>query len=165
MTSPLLTDLELLASLFEHGEWKEVRLKADGLEILLSTDPQAGFEIVSAPPAVQAALQPASTSSVPASAAPQVAKLAVPDQGAVDPTWHAVTAPNLGTFYRSPKPGSPPFVEIGQRVEAATEVCLLEVMKLFTSVNAGVSGKVARICAADAELVEGGQVLYYIEKD
>lgn len=165
MTSPLLTDLELLASLFEHGEWKEVRLKADGLEILLSTDPQAGFEIVSVAPAGQAALQPATTASTPSSSAPPAAAPAAPEQGAIDPAWHAVTAPNLGTFYRSPKPGSAPFVEIGQKVEAGTEVCLLEVMKLFTSVNAGVSGKIARICAADAELVEGGQVLYYIEKE
>ena len=45
-------------------------------------------------------------------------------------------APNLGTFYRAPKPGAPPYVAVGQRVEAATEVCLIEVMKLFTSVRA-----------------------------
>ena len=74
-------------------------------------------------------------------------------------------APNLGTFYRSPKPGSPPFVELGQQVAADTEICLLEVMKLFTSVNAGVAGTIMKVCAVDAELVEGDQVLFYIEQD
>lgn len=47
-----------------------------------------------------------------------------------------VEAPNLGTFYRSPKPGAPPFVEIGQEVQKGAELCLIEVMKLFTSVRA-----------------------------
>ena len=76
-----------------------------------------------------------------------------------------MAAPNLGTFYRSPKPGSPPFVEVGQKVTADTEVCLIEVMKLFTSVKAGTAGTVRHVAAADAELVEGGQVLLYIESD
>ena len=49
-------------------------------------------------------------------------------------------APNLGTFYRAPKPGAPPYVSVGQRVEPTTELCLIEVMKLFTSVAAGVTG-------------------------
>ena len=80
-----------------------------------------------------------------------------------DPSWTPVTASNLGTFYRSPKPGAAPFVDVGQRVEADTEICLLEVMKLFTSVKAGIAGTVRQISATDAELVEGGQVLFYIE--
>ena len=56
-----------------------------------------------------------------------------------------VRAPNLGTFYRAPKPGAAPYVAIGQKVEAETEVCLIEVMKLFTSVCAGVAGTVREV--------------------
>jgi biotin carboxyl carrier protein len=74
-----------------------------------------------------------------------------------------VTAPNLGTFYRSPKPGSPPFVEIGQAVETQTELCLIEVMKLFTTLKAGVKGTVKRVCVKDAVMVEFGDILFYIE--
>jgi acetyl-CoA carboxylase biotin carboxyl carrier protein len=77
--------------------------------------------------------------------------------------WIAVTAPNLGTFYRSPKPGAAAYVDIGQPVEVDTEICLIEVMKLFTAVRAGVTGIVRRICAKDAEMVEFGQTLFYIE--
>jgi biotin carboxyl carrier protein len=76
-----------------------------------------------------------------------------------------VVAPNLGTFYRAPKPGAAPFLEIGQKVSADTEVCLIEVMKLFTSVKAGVAGTVRHVAVADAELVEGGQPLLYIAKE
>ena len=74
-----------------------------------------------------------------------------------------VRAPNLGTFYRAPKPGAPPYVAVGQKVEAATEVCLIEVMKLFTSVRAGVAGTVREVLAEDAQLVEFDQPLFLIE--
>lgn len=82
---------------------------------------------------------------------------------AIDPSWVAVEASNLGTFYRSPKPGSPPFVEVGQTVRQGAELCLIEVMKLFTSVRAEIGGKIRHIAAADGQLVEGGQPLMYIE--
>ena len=61
----------------------------------------------------------------------------------------AVRAPNLGTFYRSPKPGAPPYVQVGQRVEPSTEVCIIEVMKLFTSVHAGFRGVVRQVLVED----------------
>ena len=83
----------------------------------------------------------------------------------IDPRWIAVTAPNLGTFYRSPKPGAPAFVEVGQKISVGTELCLIEVMKLFTSVRAEIAGTVRHIAAADAELVDGGQPLMYIEQE
>ena len=72
-------------------------------------------------------------------------------------------APNLGTFYRSPKPGAAPYVSVGQTVGADTEVCLIEVMKLFTSVPAGVAGAVRKVLVEDAELVEYDQPLFLIE--
>lgn len=73
-----------------------------------------------------------------------------------------VTAPLLGTFYGTPKPGEPPFVRVGDRVEADTVVCIVEVMKLMNSVTAGVAGVVAAIHVKDGELVEHGQALFTI---
>jgi acetyl-CoA carboxylase biotin carboxyl carrier protein len=73
-----------------------------------------------------------------------------------------VTAPMVGTFYRAPSPGAPPFVEIGSRVGRDTQVCIIEVMKLMNSIAAGVDGTVAEICRADAEPVEYGDVLLRI---
>lgn len=60
-----------------------------------------------------------------------------------------VRAPIFGTFYRAPKPGASPYVSIGQKVEPETELCLIEVMKLFTSVTSGVAGTVQKILAED----------------
>jgi acetyl-CoA carboxylase biotin carboxyl carrier protein len=73
-----------------------------------------------------------------------------------------VTAPMVGTFYRAPSPGAPPFVEVGSRVGRDSQVCIIEVMKLMNSVAAGVDGTVEEICRADAEPVEFGDVLLRI---
>ena len=63
----------------------------------------------------------------------------------------------------APKPGAKPYVEIGQRVQPDTDVCVIEVMKLFTSVQAGVTGVVRQVLVKDAELVEFDQPLFLIE--
>ena len=77
--------------------------------------------------------------------------------------WVPVTAPMAGTVYRAPKPDEPPFVEVGDTVAPDDTVALVEVMKLFTELKAGVAGKIARIDAEDGGLVEFGQNLVWIE--
>jgi acetyl-CoA carboxylase biotin carboxyl carrier protein len=72
---------------------------------------------------------------------------------------HDVLAPLPGTFYRAGEPGSPPFVEVGEAVEEDTVVGLLETMKLFNAVHAGVRGTVTEICVANAEAADQGAVL------
>ncbi len=71
-------------------------------------------------------------------------------------------APLLGTFYSAPKPGEPPFVKVGDRVEPDTVVCIVEVMKLMNSVNAGVAGVIAAVHVRDGELVEYDQPLFTV---
>jgi len=75
-----------------------------------------------------------------------------------------IQAPMLGTFYRAPKPGAPPFVEEGQFVTEEDVICIIEVMKLFNTVKAGVRGRIAKICAENAQLVEYKQVLFLLEE-
>ena len=75
----------------------------------------------------------------------------------------AIKAPMLGTFYRTPKPGAPPFVEVGAMVDKDDPVCIIEVMKLFNTVKAGVQGRIAQICAEQGQLVEYQQILFLIE--
>ncbi len=75
----------------------------------------------------------------------------------------AVMAPMVGTFYRAASPDVPPFVEVGSIVEAGQPVCLIEVMKLFTTINAEISGRIVEIGAEDGELVEYGRTLFVIE--
>ena len=75
----------------------------------------------------------------------------------------SIKSPVLGSFFRSPKPGAPPFVEVGQLVREDDTVCLIEVMKLFNAVKAGVSGRIVKICAKNTEMVEYQQTLFLVE--
>ena len=68
----------------------------------------------------------------------------------------------MSVFYRRPSPDEPPFVKVGSEVKEDTVVCLLEVMKCFRSVMAGVQGRVEKICVENAQLVEPGTTLFLI---
>jgi len=74
-----------------------------------------------------------------------------------------IRAPILGTFYRAPKPGAPPFVEVGKVVNEDDTVCIIEVMKLFNTVKAGLKGRIQKVCVKDAEMVEFGQTLFLVD--
>jgi acetyl-CoA carboxylase biotin carboxyl carrier protein len=80
-----------------------------------------------------------------------------------DGTAETITAPMPGTFYRAEGPGMAPFVEVGARVEPDTVVCLIEIMKMMNSVQAGVSGTVVEVCVEDAELVADGAPLFRVQ--
>ncbi|MEU1177096.1 biotin/lipoyl-containing protein [Streptomyces sp. NPDC005820] len=74
-----------------------------------------------------------------------------------------VRTPLPGAFYRSPKPGAAPFVELGNPVTETTVVGIVETMKLMNSVYAGTSGTVAEICLRDGEFAEQGAVLLFVD--
>ncbi|MEB3243901.1 MAG: acetyl-CoA carboxylase biotin carboxyl carrier protein [Cyanobacteriota bacterium] len=71
----------------------------------------------------------------------------------------AITAPMVGTFYRAPAPGEPPFVELGSRIKVGQPVCILEAMKLMNELEAEVAGEVVEILVENGTPVEFGQVL------
>jgi acetyl-CoA carboxylase biotin carboxyl carrier protein len=77
----------------------------------------------------------------------------------------AVVAPLPGTFYRAPRPGAPPFVEVGDAVGADTVVAIIETMKLMNSVPAGTSGRVARITVENGGFAPLGATLLLIQPD
>jgi acetyl-CoA carboxylase biotin carboxyl carrier protein len=157
------SDIQTLIGLFDDSEWDELHLEMGDLELFLSKDPAAsppgapqGAALTDAPAATPST--GAALGAVPDSAPSQIASAETVPDGMV-----ALRAPNLGTFYRAPKPGSPAYVEIGQEVTADTEVCLIEVMKLFTPVRAGIKGIVREVCVDDSDLVEFDQPLFFIE--
>jgi acetyl-CoA carboxylase biotin carboxyl carrier protein len=159
MTDISAEDIEALVRSFDDSNWDEMRVVVGAFELFLSKDSigRLAPAPISSP---SIAVEPHEPSLAPATRAPAPAKAAefqAPDGMAV------VRAPNLGTFYRAPKPGAPPYVSLGQRVEAETELCLIEVMKLFTSVPSGVHGTVKQILAEDSQLVEFGQPLFVID--
>jgi acetyl-CoA carboxylase biotin carboxyl carrier protein len=112
-----------------------------------------------------ASLDTASGSIAVASAAPQKAPSAVPAAAALAKAPHQIeiVAPMVGTFYRAPSPDAPPFVEVGSTVRKGQPLCLIEVMKLFTTIAAEHDGRIVQIGADNAELVEYGRTLFVIE--
>ena len=168
MTKITSEDLSALIRAFEESEWKELALETDGSRIFISRDQdtkgapwQSPRETVSDSPA-----QPESNQAQ--SQPPPLMDQSSPAQKVTAPVPEdclAVTAPNLGIFYRSPKPGAPPYVELGMKVGKDTEICLIEVMKLFTPVQAGVEGTIQHICVDDGEMVDHGQPLFYVKPD
>jgi len=77
----------------------------------------------------------------------------------------AVAAPLPGTFYRAPRPGADPFVQLGDLVSPDTVVAIVETMKLMNSVHAGAAGRVSRICLENGEFAPAGTTLLLIEPE
>jgi acetyl-CoA carboxylase biotin carboxyl carrier protein len=147
-------DVAEITRLLEESTFTELHLEIDGLKISLRRG-AAGAPGPATPP-----MSPAT------GAAPPEARPAQPVAAgkSVDPHRHEVSAPLLGTFYRAPKPGAAPFVEVGSQVNEDTIVGIIEVMKLMNAVRAGARGTVAEIVGRDGALVEYGETLLRITR-
>ena len=97
--------------------------------------------------------------AAPAAVGPAAAPVAVP----AAETGHTLKSPMVGTFYRSPSPGSPPFVEVGQSVSKGQTLCIIEAMKLFNEIESEVKGKIVKVLVEDASPVEYDQPLFLVE--
>ena len=154
-------DINTLIELFENSDWRELSIEVEDFSLHLSRDEGAASPAWQPSPVARERRQDTGAEAPPAAAEGPAAEEGA-DNGELDGLT-VVRAPNLGLFYRSPKPGAPPYVQIGEEVGEDTEVCLIEVMKLFTPVVAGVSGILRRICVEDGDLVEFDQPLFYVE--
>jgi acetyl-CoA carboxylase biotin carboxyl carrier protein len=94
----------------------------------------------------------------PAAAPPPVAPPVSEDSGLLQ-----INSPMPGTFYVAPKQGEKPFVKIGSEVDEQTDVCIIEAMKVFNNLPAGVRGTIARVCVEDGQPVEFGTVLFLVK--
>ena len=101
-------------------------------------------------------LPPDAGGLAPAAAAPMAAE-------APAPVGHTVKSPMVGTFYRSPSPGSPSFVEIGQSVTKGQTLCIIEAMKLLNEIESDAAGVVEAILVENGQPVEYGQPLLVLE--
>ena len=158
--------LQLVELMKSTSQFSEFKLRAGGIELELRRGPGA----TSTPTTTDVAPAPPTASSpAPLTAqAPAAANETRPQAHARQPARaHAVghtlvKAPMVGTVYLAPEPDAEPFVTAGQSVQAGTQVCIVEVMKLMNSVTAGCDGVVAEILVGDAESVEFGQTLFVI---
>ena len=153
-------DVAEIMRLVEQSGFDSLTLEMNGIKLSLRRG-GTGEGTVDLKREVSAEAGPGPTQAPTVNAAPPVVTAA---PAVADPNLHEVTAPLLGTFYRSPKPGAPPFVEVGARVEEETIVAIIEVMKLMNTVRAGVSGTVTEILVADGALAEYGETLLRVRK-
>jgi acetyl-CoA carboxylase biotin carboxyl carrier protein len=122
-----------------------------------------GGEALAAAPAGHYA--PAPPASVAPAPAPSVAAVpaAPPAAAAEEAGLHSVKSPIVGTYYESPSPGSPPFVKVGDAVEAGQVLCIIEAMKLMNEIESDVAGEVVKKLASNGQPVEYGQALFVVK--
>jgi acetyl-CoA carboxylase biotin carboxyl carrier protein len=149
-------DVAEIARLLEESDFEELHIEQDGLKLTLrrgSAPRQESGGSARAP----------GTTPLPAGAAgPAGAGREARGEAAAcaaDGSLLNVIAPFVGIFYRAPRPGAPPYIEVGSEVQEDTIVGIIEVMKLMNAVRAEVRGTVAEILVADGAVVEYGQVL------
>lgn len=144
----------LVESLDRSGfDFLQVELGDLRITIGTGSPPEVGVA-----PAPQPAAPPVVAPVVVPAAVPQPVAPPSPNTGGVE-----ITAPTMGIFYARPEPGKPPFVAVGDVVEETTTVALVEVMKTFHSVAAGVRGTVVEVCVSDTDFVEFGAVLMRVD--
>jgi oxaloacetate decarboxylase alpha subunit len=142
-----------LIKIVEASDLNEVTVEENGMKVVLR---RGGAAVVAdAAPAAPAAAAPAAPA---VDAAP-----AAPAEGARPATWKTVVSPMVGTFYRSPSPGSPSFVEVGDQVAEGATLCILEAMKLMNEIVAEEAGVIREAAVTDGTAVEYGTVLFYYE--
>jgi acetyl-CoA carboxylase biotin carboxyl carrier protein len=110
--------------------------------------------VITTPSVVQSDASPATL----APSTPQIPAPPTPSEKLVD-----VTSPMVGTFYRSPAPDEPPFVDTGDRIRMGQVVCIIEAMKLMNEIEAEVMGEIVEILVKNGEPVEYGQVLMRVK--
>ena len=143
-------DVAEIMRLLESSSFESLSLEINGVKLNLQRSTAGVGQIPAAVPVPQIASE-----SRPSVQPPAPRKSAPPSE----PGLAEVTSPLLGIFYRAPKPGEPPFVEVGAKVEQDTVIGIIEVMKLMNTVRAGVKGEVAQILAENGALVEYGEIL------
>ena len=163
--------IEIL-DLVNESDFDELRLEMDGLKLFVSKGAVALSDqpLEASPLRAEGAVRVESTQEARAEVTtPKESEFQKPEAQEAEPVEEEglipVTSPLLGIFYRAPKPGAPPFVEVGAYVTEDDSVCLIEVMKCFNTVKANVKGRVAKILAENNQMVEYNQTLFLIEPE
>ena len=159
-------DVLQILKLIDESTFDYFQLEVGELKITVSKGepiplPGASAPAAQAPTPARAAAAP-QPAPAPAAAAQAQAK-AAPKTAVIPEGMVPITAPLLGTFYVAPEPGAPPFVQVGATVTEDTTVGLIEVMKVFNSVRAGVKGVVSEVVAQNGQFVEHGETLFLVK--
>lgn len=146
-----LKEIKAVIDLMARNGLTEFELERDNFKIRICKGAGGGLQVVSAPaPVGYSAPAPAAALPAPVAAAP---KADLP----------AIHSPMVGTFYRSPSPDSPSFVEVGSEVNEDTVVCIIEAMKVMNEIKAEMKGVITEIVAENGKPVEFGAPLFKIQ--
>ena len=154
-------DVQEILQLLDSSPYDELQLQTDRFKLTLRRSDAGGWtqEMETRNPSHVTA--GADTAAITAAGA----ETRSAEQATAEDGGSNITAPLIGTFYRAPKPGAPPFVEVGSRVDEHTVVCIIETMKLMNSIPAGVRGEITEICVDNAGFVEQGQILMRVRSE
>ena len=141
----------------ERGDFKvRVKRQQDPVQVVTAMPmPMAAAAPVAHAPAAASAAAAGAGGGV--SSAPARAPEAAEEEG-----LHNVTSPIVGTFYEAPSPGAPPFVKVGDMVEAGQVLCIIEAMKLMNEIESDVAGEVVKKIVNNGQPVEYGQALFQV---
>jgi len=159
-------EIRELIKLIDESSIQEFNLETEGGKLSLKKASQEMVAVSS--PAAQAAPAPAPAPA--AAAAPvQAVPAAEPEKAVLqaedESSLHAIVSPMVGTFYKAPEPGKPPYVQVGDKVSKNTVVCIVEAMKLFNEIEAEVDGVIVKVLVEDGQLVEYGQPLFLVKPE
>lgn len=154
-------ELRELLSAIAQTKITELTLKSDEFELMVrqGTTLESEESIAIASGVVSTPVTASAPQAIPIAPTPAE----TPPQPVRDKKWVEITSPMVGTFYRAPAPGEPPFVEVGDRISQSQAVCIIEAMKLMNEIEAEVSGQVMEIVVDNGEPVEYGQTLMWID--
>jgi acetyl-CoA carboxylase biotin carboxyl carrier protein len=154
---------ELISLIKDSGNFNTFAYKTDAFEIEINVG-NGSIPAVAAAPQGQPIERIAPIPAAPVSPAPTSELPKVPTAAlAITVNQRLVTSPMVGTFFRRPNPSLPPFVEVGDEVQPDTSVCIVEVMKLLNTIEAGCNGRVVSILVDDGASIEAGQPLMILE--
>jgi len=153
-------DIERILELVRQHDLAEFELERDGLKIRVRKAGAVHVPAVSVPP--PAASVPPMPPAVPvaAPAAPVVSAPPAPEEDSVE--LAVVKSPIVGTFYLSPEPGAPSFVEVGDRVKKDQVLCIIEAMKLMNEITSEYDGEIASVYVENGTPVQYGERLFAI---
>lgn len=153
---------ELISLIKDSGNFNTFAYKTDAFEIEINVG-NGSIPAATAAPQAQPLERVEPIASPPISPAPNLQASQAPQALTLAPNQRWVTSPMVGTFFRRPNPTSPPFVELGDEVQPDTSVCIVEVMKLLNTIEAGCVGRVVSILVEDGAPIESGQPLMVLE--
>lgn len=156
-------DVIQILKMLEESTFDELHLEMGDLKLIIKKGDKKGGLLQEPEFSAQEA-GPSEVSEKPAVVSTDVEAPMEEPSGVEEEGFIAIKAPMLGTFYKAPKPGAPPFVEEGRLVTEEDTVCIIEVMKLFNTVKAGVRGRIAKVCAENSQMVEYQQTLFLVEE-